>query len=120
MTTLKRVDPMSAFKVMALMYLIIGIVVAVIYACIAVTSFSAFSTMINSLESSTGNTIPIDFSGFGIVGVLLMSVCGVFFYAVIGGIMGAVIAFVYNITVQWTGGLVVELESEKAKNEPVV
>ncbi len=51
---------------------------------------------------------------FGIVGVVVIAVLMPFFYAVLGFVMGAIWAFVYNLASQSFGGLELEFETPSA------
>ncbi len=98
---LRRIDVLSAFKVgaslTALVWAILGLFFVLLSICGA------------GLMSSTFNRSGGILTG-GIVGSLVFYVILVVVYAIVGGVVGALYAWLYNVTVNWTGGLQVDIE----------
>lgn len=102
-TVLRRIEPMSLAKVMALVYGFIGLIAGAIFAL-----FSLVGAGIGAAMSHAG-----DDSGMG---ALLGGLFGVgaiiflpLFYAVFGFIGGLIMAAVFNLVSRWVGGLQIEL-----------
>ncbi|HUK32239.1 MAG TPA: hypothetical protein VLV89_14070 [Candidatus Acidoferrum sp.] len=95
MTTLKRIEPGSAFKVGLVVYGILGLIAG---ACISLIS------LVGGVASGLNSG---GFMGaiFGVAAIVLFPI----FYGVIGGVVGALSAVVYNLAAGWTGGLQVVL-----------
>jgi len=94
MTVLKRISPASAFKVGLVTYGIVGLVLGVFCSLIAVAgvSFAHHARM------------PF----LGRVGAFAVIVCPIV-YGIIGGIGGAIGAFIYNLASDWVGGIEVDI-----------
>jgi len=111
-TIIKRVSVSSAFKIGALttglLFAVFGLLIALIqipfFAMIASSSssssFSGSSSFSNSQMAGAG----------GIAMICVFYFCGLFVYAIMGGIWFACAAFFYNLVAGWVGGLEVELD----------
>ena len=95
---LKRISPSSAFKVAGALYGALGLVFGAILACVALLG-SAFATAADR---------PAGFAGmfFGVGAIVFVPI----FYGLLGAVMAAIMAWVYNSLVNLTGGLEVDLE----------
>ena len=93
MQLVKRIGVGSAAKVYGLSLGILGIFVGIIYAAM-------FSIM-----GGLGDALPFSGSGLGLAMLIIVP----FFYGVIGFIIGALGAAVYNLVSKKFGGLEVEL-----------
>lgn len=98
---IRRLGVWQMAKVMGVLYLLIGAVIAVVFAAIAAMGLSEL----------TGTR------GFGpgmgarfLIGMPLL-------YSAIGLVAGACIAALYNFTARWTGGI--EMETGSMEIEPV-
>jgi hypothetical protein len=91
--TLKRVAPLSAGKVLALLYGAMGL--------IAVPFFLLMAAM-------TANLPPAQRGIFAMVGTGV-AICMPFFYAALGFIFGVLSAAIYNLAAKWVGGIEVEV-----------
>ena len=101
MATLKRIGPGSAFKVGALTYAILGLVVG---ACLAFFSMAAGS--LGGLAGSPASPAARAFGlGMGLGAIIIVPIL----YGIIGGIGGAIGAFIYNLVAGWIGGLEVDI-----------
>jgi hypothetical protein len=100
MATVKRIGPGSAFKVGLVLYAFLGLIVGVIMALV--------SMMVGSLGSVPEASLPaVKALGFGLgIGSIIIFPI---FYGIIGGIGGAISAFLYNLIAGWVGGLEVEI-----------
>ncbi len=104
--TIRRVGAWSAFKVGAvvsgLIWLVIGAFFLVFALCGVLGSFGA-------LGSNMGNqSVPRNLA-LGGTTALIVYVVGIILYAIIGGIVGALYALLYNATAWITGGIEVEV-----------
>ena len=100
MATLKRVGPGSAFKVGLVLYGILGLVIGV---CMAF--FSMMVSAVSSLAPSAAlHTRALGF-GFGLGAIIVVPIL----YGVLGGVLGAIGAVIYNLVAGWVGGLEVDI-----------
>jgi hypothetical protein len=102
----RQVGVGSAFKVMAvlsaLIWGFIGIFLLIGGLCGALSSFPALTR--TDGEGSGGNLLAL-----GGVTLVLIYIGGLVFYTLIGGLMGALYALLYNATARLTGGLEIEV-----------
>lgn len=102
--TLRHIGVGSAFKVMAvlsgLIWTIIGLFVVIFGLCGALTSINRYNYG-SGYSGSSGGAVA--------AGLLIAYVVGIALYAIIGGILGALYAWLYNATTRMTGGLEVEI-----------
>lgn len=109
-TTLKRIDVGSAFRVGIVLY---GLIFAV-FGLFFVAFQGLFLTAITrSASYDVGSDISA-FMGAGILSLLCFYGVGVVVAAIFGGIQAALLAWLYNLTANWIGGLKVELETDSA------
>lgn len=98
MATLKRIGPGSAFKVGLVIYAIVGLIIGI---CMAL-----FSMVAGSLGSLAGSGTPRTFGfGLGIGAVIVVPIA----YGIVGGIVAAIAAVIYNLVASWVGGLEVDI-----------
>lgn len=95
MATVKRIGPGSAFKVGLALYGLLGLILGVIFALISAVG---------------GAVAPASQAGvfrmfFGVGAIVALPI----FYGIIGGIGGALSAFLYNLVAGWVGGLEVDI-----------
>jgi hypothetical protein len=95
---LKRIDPGSAFKVGGAIYGLLGLVLGVIFACISLFG-AAFS-------AATHNSAGFVGMFFGVGAVIFLPL----FYGLLGAVMAALTAWLYNSLIGLTGGLKIDLE----------
>lgn len=99
---LKHVGVGSAAKVCGALYAAIGLIMGVIFACIAMVGAS-LGTSGSGASGGAGAFI----SGFlGIGAIVFMPI----FYGVLGLLGGAISAFVYNLVASMAGGLELDLQ----------
>jgi hypothetical protein len=101
MAVIKRVDVGSAFKVGLVVYAFLGLFIGLIVA--------GFSFIAGSLGSLAGGGIvgPRAFGvGFGFGSIIIFPIL----YGVIGGVVLAIVAALYNLAAGWVGGLRIETE----------
>jgi hypothetical protein len=101
---LTRIDIWSAAKVWAVLTTVIWAVFGLFFVVCGLCGF--LGGLSNLSTNDSGGAGALAFSGVGFIFVYLI---GLVFYAVIGGIVGALYAWVYNITVRYTGGLEVDV-----------
>lgn len=112
MTTVKRIDIGSAFKVGAfttgLLYAIFGLLFSVVF-----VPFFMIGSSSSFYSSGSSTSLSSDQAGAAaLASICIFYFCGIFIYAILGGIYFAVAAFIYNLVSGWIGGLKVELETE--------
>jgi hypothetical protein len=86
--------------------------VAALYAFIALI-FAAFFALFGALGvaiAPRGSEVSSQL-GAGIVGILIVAVLLVVFYAVVGWVFTAVACAIYNVVAGWFGGIEVQIES---------
>lgn len=107
MVTVKRIHVASAFRVGAL---VSGILFGILSLCYMIFVFSALSSpeIARQLGEASGLGDAVTLSPINFLVTFL--ICGVPFYATIGGIFGMLFALVYNFVAGWVGGLEIELE----------
>lgn len=93
---LKKIDVLSVAKLEGLLLAIIGLIIGIIVAIISVT-IGAMTSL-----GSMG-------AGYGILAIIIMPI----YLGVMGFVVGAVGAFLYNIVAGWIGGIKLEFESTK-------
>ena len=112
-TTLRHIDIGSAFRVGAILYGLLFLVFGLLW-------FGLYSVILRGLTSlpsssysySGGSVNPNALLGAGIVGLLCAYGVGVVVGAIFGGIQCAILAFFYNLTARWVGGLKLDLQTE--------
>jgi hypothetical protein len=93
--TIKRIDPRSLSKVLAVLYGLLGVIAGVIFA------------LVGSLSAGFGTAMPFGFGAlFGVLGLILWPIC----YALIGWIGGWVVASLYNWVAGRFGGIVLDTQ----------
>ncbi len=106
---LRKVGVLSAAKVLAALYTILGVIYGVIYGLMLM----AFS-VIGSASAGAGGQEFAELAALGIGGGIAASlgvlICTPILFAVLGFIAGAIMAAVYNFTTRFTGGLELEVE----------
>ncbi len=124
MITIKRVGLNSAFKVGAIVGLILSIVTGLLFvglqsvfvsAMVGVASIASGSDQV--IAGSTNQDMLDALTAFGVVGLCIFYVTYIVFSTISGGIAGLLWAFAYNLAARWVGGLEVELEGEPGKRK---
>lgn len=90
MPVVQRVDLLSVAKIGALFGLVMGIIGGIFYGMLAAAMLGRFAPGFGALG--------------GIALLIVMPICGI----MMGFIMGAVHAFLYNVFAGWVGGIRVE------------
>lgn len=110
MITIKRINIGSAFRVGAL----VSLVIALITGLLVVLLQSLFATAIigllsydNGFQTSRGPDI---FTAFSLATACIFYLVYVVFAGIFGGIGGVITAVAYNLVSGWVGGLEVELD----------
>lgn len=93
MTIVKRIRPISAFKVGAAVYGFLGLILGVICTVVALTG-APFAREAHMPFMRT-------------IGIFAVVLCPIV-YGIIGGIGAAISALLYNLASRWVGGLEVE------------
>jgi len=92
---LKRVEPLSLGKVLAVLYAVIGGIVGVIMALVGMVALA--------FGPGEGAAMAVF---MGIIWIIFFPVV----YGVLGGLGGLLVAFLYNWVAQYIGGLELTLE----------
>ena len=103
MYEVKRIGVLSAAKIMAVMYGVIGLLIGALYACLGLT-ITAGSLAAEMEEIGLGGGIT----------VILVAICMPFFYAFLGAIAGAIGALIYNVFAGLVGGIELDLQGPKS------
>lgn len=96
MSTVKRIGPASAFKVGLVLYGLFGLIFGVFVSLFSVAGLFAFGQR----------------AGAGIVGLVFGTLAIVILpvlYGLLGGIMAAVMALLYNLAARYVGGIEIEM-----------
>ena len=102
MVRLRSVGVLSSAKIFAVVQAAIGILVGFIFLVIGVV----------------GAAVVPGHPKMGMVGIIVIAVLMPVFYAVLGFVMGAIWAFVYNLAAESIGGLELEFETVSAPAFP--
>ncbi len=94
MRRLRRIDPMSAFKIGGVLYALMGLLIGAL--------FSLFSAVLSAARADMG---PFGLL-FGGMAIIVMPIC----YGLFGAIFSAIAALLYNWVAGFVGGLAVEVE----------
>ena len=103
-TTLKRIEPLSAAKILAGIYGVLGMILGIIYFFI-ILGFA-------SVAGASSNYVLLGVVG-GLVGGLLAAILIIVFYALIGFLAGLIFSAVYNVAANKLGGIEIEVEDTK-------
>ena len=95
MRRLKRIDPMSAFKLGGVLYALLGLL---------------FGALISLISVVAKSVVPAEMGPFGILFGAMAIIALPVFYGLIGAIFSAIAALIYNLVARFVGGLAVEVE----------
>ncbi len=98
MHRVKRFDVLSVAKISGLCYGAMGLL------------FVPFFLLFGMIAGQAGRQVGSGIPGMGAMFGVGMAIMAPIFYAVMGFIMGAIGAFIYNLISGWIGGIEVELE----------
>ena len=102
MVRLRSIGVLSAAKIFAVVQAAIGVLVGFIFLLVGVV----------------GAAIAPGRQKLGMIGIIVIAVLMPVFYAVLGFVMGAIWAFVYNLAADSIGGLELEFETVAAPAFP--
>ena len=98
---IRSLDPMSVGKISGLLQAVVSLVFIPIFITVMLAGMAA------SARQQQPSPIP---SGIGIVGIaLILMILLPVIYGIIGFVVGALAALVYNVLSRWVGGIVMEL-----------
>lgn len=106
MYTIKRVGIGSAFRMGAVASALIWGILGLLFILWMMMIGNSLDTTATVVYGTNTN----DFSEFTGGAGILIYLCGLPMYAIVGGITGAFYAFIYNLVSRWVGGLELELE----------
>jgi hypothetical protein len=113
LTTLKRIDIGSAFRVGVIFYGLIFAIFGlffVVFQSLLLSGIQRFADVSVNGSRVPANQLPL--AAFGLLGALCFYGAGIVAAAIFGGIQFAVAALCYNLTARWIGGIKVELETD--------
>ena len=99
MKELKHIDVLSLAKVSAVLSAIWGFIAALLS-----LPFLAYGAQMASLAGAAATPIPL-MAGIGVLIIVVMPIL----MAIMGFVMGAVGAFLYNVVAGWVGGVKLDL-----------
>jgi hypothetical protein len=94
MSVVKRIHPGSAFKVVAVIYAIIGLVIGILYAVATLANLA----LPGVTQAPRGAVVSV-------FAVVLFPIL----YGIVAGMVAAVSALVYNFAAGWIGGLEIDI-----------
>jgi hypothetical protein len=107
MQRIRRIGPLSLAKIQGVMFLVIGLIIGVLYGVII--GIAGIVTL------GAGEEEGMIFMILGAVSIIVFPVI----YAAMGFLMGALMAWAYNLAARYIGGLEVELiPGEPGRLEP--
>ena len=109
--TIRRFGVISVAKMYGLLMFIFGIIIGVIYGLILIVFGAAMSAMGPGREAAAGGVSTVVMGVAMMIGVPL-------FYGVLGFIMGAIGALIYNAVAGIIGGVKFELEGVQEEYAP--
>jgi membrane associated rhomboid family serine protease len=101
----KRINVASAFRVGALVFAMLWAVFGLLFMMVSVL-IPPDPALARELGANSA-----------LVNLCSVYLCGVALYAVLGGVMGAICAFFYNVVAAWVGGLEITLERRTYMSE---
>jgi hypothetical protein len=90
---IKRVEPVSAAKIAGVLYALMGLLLALL--------FAAIGSMAGGLAQSY-----LPFAGVGVAAIIILPIV----YGCIGFVMTLIMAALYNLVAGWVGGLEIQAE----------
>lgn len=111
MITIKRINVGSAGKVGAIVSLILSAITGLLFLALPSMFFSSFVNITSGSFDSVSSGANV-FTALSLVTLCFIYAASLVFSTIAGGIGGMLVAFAYNITVNWIGGLEVEIEDE--------
>jgi len=100
--TIKRVDVLSVAKIAAVVYAGLGLLVGLIFACIALLGAGFTAAMQND-----GQLPPIFSVMFGVGAVIAAPIL----YSILGFLLGALVSWLFNLAAGITGGVKFQVDS---------
>lgn len=98
---LKRIAPGSAFKVMGCLYAALGLFIGCVFSLFALVG-AGIAGMAGGADAADGIVGAL----FGVGAIIVLPI----FYGLVGAIMAALMAALYNLVARMVGGLEVDLE----------
>jgi hypothetical protein len=99
-------------KIKSVNVLSVALTAAIVYGCISLVFVPFLLLFISIGAFSAMNQANNPFGALGAVSGIVMVVIIPCIYAVVGFIVGAIGAFIYNLSAKWTGGIALELEPQ--------
>jgi hypothetical protein len=96
---IRRISPLSAGKLAGVLYAVMGLIIGIVFALIGMLGAAA-----GAMSDSEAGALPGML--FGVGAIVIMPV----FYGVLGFVMSAFMAWLYNLVAGLVGGLEIEIE----------
>lgn len=109
LTTLRRIDIGSAFRVGLVLYALMFAIFGLIFFLLPTLMFGSLATT-SSFNSRTSSDFAF-LSGMSLLSFGCFYIIGIVMSAIAGGISLAIIAWLYNLSARWVGGVKFELAS---------
>jgi hypothetical protein len=109
MAIVRRVGPGSAFKVGAVLYALMGLVIGICVAFFSMVAGSIGGLGHSPVPGAGGTGVSWDARSFGLGMGFGAIIFLPLFYGLIGGVFAAISAAVYNLAAGWVGGLEVDI-----------
>lgn len=113
MHTIKHIDVGSAFRVGFVLYGLMMLVFGLLYVLLQGALLNWITRSYSGSPNGYGGNASLLMTG-GLIGSCILYGVLVVVGAIGGGIQGAILAFFYNRTANWIGGLKVELQADDA------
>jgi hypothetical protein len=101
MAVVKRIAPASVFKVGLMVYAFLGFLIGLVVAGLSLIAGSVGRFAGGGLVGPGALGM-----GFGLASIIIFPIL----YGLIGGVVAAIVAALYNLAAGWVGGLRVDLE----------
>lgn len=102
---IKHIDVVSAAKIVGLLYMALGLIFWLLFACLGLLQFAGLAAFFQGQD--------LEFLGAGIGGLVIGLIAGLclfpLMYGVLGAIAGAIGSVLYNLIAGWVGGLEIQL-----------
>jgi hypothetical protein len=119
--TITRISISSAFRVGAVVSALVAVIFFLLFLIPTMMINDIFSDIFADIAANSGSQVtvvgPSSSSVFG--SFLITVICGVPFYAIIGGVVAAIHAAIYNVAAGWIGGLQIDMARTTPRSDPL-
>ena len=103
MAVVKRIGPVSALKIGAIMHGIAGLIVGLVASILTLVGHPLANAATRC--PIMGEHCPLMGRGVGVAAIIVFPIA----YAILGGIVAVLFALIYNLIAGWVGGLEVDI-----------